>query len=70
MQTKLVYADILKGRLLLEGQTPAANRAYTLCSPWGTRTGKTDAQGKFEEHGLPPGGVTLVADKAVVRGPG
>ena len=41
-------------------------------STWsvGTISLKTDAQGKFEEHGLPPGGVTLVADKAVVRGPG
>ena len=57
----LAYADRLDARIdaahVIEPAEPAD---YILYSPYGTRTGTTDAAGALQEADLPPGGVSVV----------
>lgn len=57
----LAYADQLEARIdaphVIESAQPAD---YILYSPYGTRTGTTDANGVLHETELPPGGVSVV----------
>jgi hypothetical protein len=63
----LVYEDFLKLQVTYEidGQTKivADARDYAICSPWGTRTGKTDKNGWISEEKLPPGGASVILGK-------
>jgi outer membrane protein OmpA-like peptidoglycan-associated protein len=58
-QNRLLYQDSVSLVLQVtdEGvQRTLANEAYTLCTPWGRRSGTTDAQGTLSEARLGPGG--------------
>ncbi|MEN9578086.1 MAG: hypothetical protein RJA70_1095 [Pseudomonadota bacterium] len=43
-----------------EDDIPVANQPYVLATMFGKRTGRTDAEGRVVERGLPPGGIHLV----------
>lgn len=61
------YADAIAGVVLDDLETPMPNTAYIVVTAWGTRTGTTDAEGKVDESGLPPGGAVLVVDGVARR---
>lgn len=66
---ELLYADELRKRMSFRNGTTAdpedaIDVAYMLCTPWGTKTGRTQAvdgkDGWVLEKQLPPGGVILL----------
>jgi len=65
------YADAIEVQVLyaIEGRenVPAKDRDYTVHTPWGARKGRTtkkgNEQGFVVEHGLPPGGASVVIGK-------
>lgn len=57
---QVTYADTLEMVAQLDvGDSILPNENYILCSPWGSRSGVTDADGVLREGGLPPGGSTV-----------
>lgn len=64
----LIYADQLEAKLEAPEHVDAGQPAsYILYSPYGTRTGTTDANGTLREADLPPGGVSVVLLSSVLE---
>ncbi len=63
----LPYSDAVKLRFEFQDDgAPIRDTPFTLLTPWGTLEGVTDADGRVEVEGLPPGGADVILDEAVL----